>query len=185
MNFFYALNKNLTEAASYRLTRRTERVLVFSNGSPSGWLFFLVGAAMLSLLLYSGLITQLSLQKGLAAGVFLIGTSAFFTVSGFLAGIGTSKLIFDLSSRTYTKQDLSLRGFVITGGPLTDFSGISVERKTLRIRGGKYPVYLAKLLSDKFKQDMIIGISRSRKRIYDLSEQLTRQLGILLRNVDI
>ncbi len=183
MNFFYAVNKNLTEAASYRLTRRSERFLVFSNGSTLGWLFFLVGAAMFSLLLYSGLITQLSLQKGLAAGVFLIGTSAFFTISGFLAGIGTSKLIFDLSSRTYSKQDLSLRGFVITRGPLTDFSGISVELKTLRIRGGKYPIYLAKLLSDKFKKDLIIGVSRSRRHIYDLSEQLTK-LGIPRRTVD-
>lgn len=178
MDFVYALNKNLTEAASYKLIRSSERLLVFSNGSVLGWLFFLAGVAISSVLLYSGFITRLSLQKELAACVLFIGASAFFTVLGFIAGIGTSKLIIDPSSKTYAKKDLSLKGIAGINGPLTDFSGISLELKILRIRGGEYPVYLAKLLSDKFKKDLIIGISRSRSKIYDLSELLTRQLGI-------
>lgn len=180
MDFMYALNKNLTEAASYKLIRRSERLLVFSNGSTLGWLFFLAGVAMSSLLLYSGFITRLSLQQDLAACVLLIGASAFFTLFGFIAGLGTSKLSIDLSTKTYAKKDLSLRGFFRMSGPASDFSGIVLEVKILRMKGGKYNVYLAKLLSGKFKEDLIIGISRSRSGVYDLSELLTRQLGLPL-----
>ncbi len=73
---------------------------------------------------------------------------------------------------------MSLKGFVRMTGALTDLSGISLEVKILRIKGGEYPVYIAKLLSGKFKEDLIIGVSHSKTKIHNLSDMLTRQLGI-------
>ncbi len=178
MNLFHLLNKNLREASSYKLVKRSERLLVFSNGSELGWLFFLCGVTISSLLLYSGLLTELSFQKELAACIFLCCTSAFFTVFGFIAGIGTSKLTIDLSSKTYSKTDLSLKGFVSITGVFSDLAGISLDVKILRIKGGEYPVYIAKLLSGKLKEGLIIGVSHSKTKIQNLLEMLTRQLGI-------
>jgi hypothetical protein len=178
MDFFYLLNKNLKEASSYKLVRRSEWLLVFSNGSALGWLFFLGGITISSLLLYSGLLTKTFFQKELAAGIFICCTSAFFTVFGFIAGVGTSKLIFDLSSKTFSKTDLSLKSFIRITGIFSDLSGISLDVKILRIKGREYPVYIAKLLSGKFKEDLIIGVSHSKAKVHNLLEMLSRQLGV-------
>src|SRR5574340_86500 len=102
MDFFYLFNKNIREAASYKLVGMSEKAIVFSNGSELGWLFFLVGAAASSLLLYSGFISIFPEKEHIVC-IWLSSISAFFTVLGLIAGIGTSKLKIDLSSRTYEK----------------------------------------------------------------------------------
>src|SRR5512147_1861053 len=120
MNIYYALSKNLTEAASYKLVRQSDREIVFSNGSILGWLFFLIGSATLFLLVYSGYLADLLRDKQSAAFILFSFTSVFFTAFGFLAGFGHSKLIIDLPDKTYTKKALSFKGISVTSGPITD-----------------------------------------------------------------
>jgi len=182
MNTYYALSKNLTEAASYKLVRRSDEDIVFANGSILGWLFFLVGSATLFLLVYSGYLTHLLRDKQSAAFILLGCTSAFFTVFGFLAGIGHSKFIIDLPAKTYTKKDLSFKGINVTTGPITDISA-SVELKTLIFRGGEHDLYIAKIISDNFKE-IIIAVTMSRKRIDDLLEILRGRLNISVIETD-
>jgi hypothetical protein len=177
MNFLYTLNKNLKEAASYKLVRRSETLLVFSNGSELGWLFFAGGVVITAMLLYSGFLAESAFQEELVASIFFVGTSVFFTGFGFLAGIGTSKLIIDLPSKTFSKQDLSLKGFKTMSWPLSGLSGLCVKITVLWMRG-QYPVYIARLLSKEFKKDLVIGASNSRSKIDRVAEILRSQLGI-------
>jgi len=182
MNIYYALSKNLTEAASYKLVRRSDEKIVFANGSILGWLFFLVGSVTLFLLVYSGYLTHLLRDKQSAAFIPLGCTGVFFTVFGFLAGIGHSKLIIDPPAKTYTRNDLSFKGITVSTGPITDLS-VSVELKTLIFRGGEHDLYIAKIVSDNFKE-IIIAVTKSRKRIDDLLETLRGRLNIPVIETD-
>ena len=162
----------------YKLIKKTTRLLVFSNGSGYGWLFFLCGIIILSLLLHAGFFTKHPLQKEIVAWILFGGTSVVFSIVGLIAGIGTSKLIINLTSKTYCMKNLSITGVVTVNGPLSDLFGIRLEVKNLTLKGGNYPVFITKLLSKKFKQDLIVGLSRSEEKMLDLSEMLSRQLAI-------
>lgn len=182
MNVYYALSKNLTEAASYKLVRQSDRKIVFSNGSILGWLFFLIGSATLFLLVSSGYLTDLLRDKQSAAFILFGFTSVFFTVFGFLAGFGHSKFIIDLPAKTYIKKYLSFKGITVTSGPITDLSA-SVELNTLIFRGGEHDLYIAKIVSDEF-EEIIIAVTKSRKRIDDLLKTLRGRLNIPVIETD-